>query len=89
MPALVPALARYVASHTDASDTADGITRWWFAEDLAVALDDVEDALRWMHDRGALTRIDAADGRVRWRRAEGAAAQTRLAQWAAHEDQGR
>lgn len=82
MPALVGALARYLSRHPAASDTAEGIARWWFPDGTAVALDDVEDALQWMESRGTLIRVAAADGRVRWRRAMGPQADAQLAAWA-------
>lgn len=64
-------LSRYLRSHPDACDTAEGIARWWVGEDAPVPLAVVETALGWLTVCGLVQSSNAADGRVRFRRAEG------------------
>jgi hypothetical protein len=63
---LVHSLTVYLRNHPRASDSPEGIARWW------LALDDQPEALQraldWMAGRGWIERSIAADGRVRWRR---------------------
>lgn len=68
MNAVVRTLARYMRENPHACDSADGIRRWWFADDYAVTADELEKALTWMKQRGLIDEAVAADGRVRFRR---------------------
>ncbi len=65
---LVRNLARYLRDNPNASDSAEGIRRWWFADGVVVTADELDKALRWMRQRGLIEETVAADGRVRYRR---------------------
>jgi len=67
-PALVRALARYLREHPMASDTPQGIARWWLESDAAVREVALLQALEWMEKRNLVERVAAPDGRVRFRR---------------------
>ena len=66
--AAIRALAQYLRDHPHASDSAEGIRRWWLPEGLSVTLDELEKALTWMKQQGLIDDTQAADGRVRFRR---------------------
>jgi hypothetical protein len=69
---VVHALAAYLLEHPQASDTADGIARWWLRDAPANSVQ-LQQALDWMEGRGLIDKVVASDGRVRWRRSEDAA----------------
>jgi hypothetical protein len=75
--AAVRGLSRYLRTHPDVCDTADGIARWWMAGDTPLPV--IEVALESMTALGVLEALPAADGRTRFRRAAGAATDARLA----------
>jgi len=82
-PAIVQGLARYLREHPFASDTTDGIARWWLPGSGTPPAADVEAALQWLVAQGLVLRVVAPDGRVRYRRdgaADDAAWQDRLHQ---------
>lgn len=62
------AITSYLAEHPNASDTAEGIARWWLGADYADWWK-VKLALDWMVRRGVLARHMAADGRESYRNA--------------------
>ena len=64
---LVRAISRYLRINPLASDTSDGIARWWLGAEQA-SEPDVETALDWMQKHGLIETSLAADGRVRYRR---------------------
>jgi hypothetical protein len=70
---VVHALAAYLLAHPQASDTAEGIARWWLRADAPPSAT-LQQALDWMEGRGLVDKVVAGDGRVRWRRSEDAAA---------------
>ncbi len=63
----VQALTAYWLRHPQASDTLDGICRWWVAVP-PFTRSQVEAALAWLVMRGLVQAHQAADGRVRYRR---------------------
>jgi hypothetical protein len=65
---IVQQLSRYLRGHPQASDTAEGIARWWGAGHGRASPAAVEAALDWMVTIGVVEVVDAADGRVRYRR---------------------
>jgi hypothetical protein len=68
--AVVRALCRYWREHPLASDSADGIARWWLGSDVnqPVSMDMLQRALGWLQQQGVAVSSRAADGRLRWRR---------------------
>lgn len=66
--AIVRALARYMGTHPQASDTLQGIERWWLEPRMNARQADVNQALLWLTRQGLVGRIVAADGRVRYHR---------------------
>jgi len=68
IPAIVAALAQYLRLHPFASDTADGILRWWLGSDFAT-MEELLMALDFLQRRHAVDVVTAADGRLRYRRA--------------------
>lgn len=62
----VQALMAYWRAHPHASDTLEGICRWWLNADASLA-PWVEPALRWLVERGHVLAHQASDGRVRYR----------------------
>jgi Fe2+ or Zn2+ uptake regulation protein len=71
---VVRALAAYLLAHPQASDTAEGIARWWLRTEAPPSAAQLQQALDWMEGKGLVDRVVAGDGRVRWRRSEDAAA---------------
>lgn len=67
-PIAASALAGYLRHNPDASDTAEGIRRWWFSEPDAVTTEELEDALNCLQMQGLIEGAVAADGRLRYRR---------------------
>ena len=65
---VVRALALYLLASPLASDTADGIRRWWLGAQGAPSLDQVTKALDTMKMLGLIEVTYAADGRRRYRR---------------------
>lgn len=62
----VQALTVYWLRHPHASDSLEGICRWWLnTPPLPAPL--VEQALVWLVERGVVVAQHAADGRVRYR----------------------
>jgi hypothetical protein len=64
--ALVIELARYLSANLDASDSADGIARWWLPahpDRGSLML-----ALTRLKEHGCVEEVQAADGHVRYRR---------------------
>ena len=66
---VVEELVAYWLRHPHASDTLEGICRWWLS-DAPVPMPRVEAALAWLVERGAVTVYPSADGRVRYRLVE-------------------
>lgn len=62
----VQALMAYWRAHPQASDTLEGICRWWLNADTFLA-PWVESALLWLAERGVVVTRQASDGRVRYR----------------------
>jgi hypothetical protein len=70
-PALRPALrelCRYLRDNPQASDTVQGMQRWWMPHDTPLTEHEIAMALNWMKQRGWVDTLQGADGRLRWRR---------------------
>jgi hypothetical protein len=80
----VRALIRYLEQHPHASDTVEGIQRWWLQPGASISALEVAEALAWLHGQEAIAMVAAADGRVRYRRAEGFDAEALLELAALH-----
>jgi hypothetical protein len=65
---IMRALADYLKANPLASDTADGIRRWWLGTEWAPSLDEVARALETMKTMGLIKVTYAADGRQRYSR---------------------
>ena len=65
---IMRALADYLKANPLASDTADGIRRWWLGTESAPSLDEVARALETMKTMGLVRITYAADGRQRYSR---------------------
>jgi hypothetical protein len=65
--AVVEALACYLRANPLASDTAEGICRWWLDRDLG-RMKEVMRALELMEQEHLIEAVVAADGRLRYRR---------------------
>jgi hypothetical protein len=61
------AVARYVSANPLASDTPEGIYRWWLGVDEC-SMDQLLRALAWMKEKGLMEEQLALDGRARYRR---------------------
>jgi len=72
--AVVRELLDYWLRHPHASDTVEGICRWWL-RDAAMPAPRVEAALAWLVEHGAVAVFRSADGRVRYRLVEAAGTQ--------------
>jgi hypothetical protein len=60
-------LSAYWLQHPHASDTLEGICRWWLSSASSSTPVVVEQALAWLVERGVVVSHRAADGRVRYR----------------------
>lgn len=66
---LARAIVRYVNAHPDASDTIEGVARWWVASEAEhVTVDLLERALDMLTERRVLTVRVLPDGRQVFRR---------------------
>jgi Fe2+ or Zn2+ uptake regulation protein len=65
--AIACAIARYVSANPRASDTAEGIYRWWPGADEG-SMGQLVRALDWMKEQGLMEEHFALDGRARYRR---------------------
>lgn len=74
-PALVRMLLLYLSRHPFASDTPQGMARWWLDDAVAVREAALLQALGWLEEQRLIERVAAPDGRVRFRRHPGHAPQ--------------
>jgi len=65
---LVRDLLMYVHANPDASDSAQGIARWWLDPKKEVDVQVLADALKFLVDKGVFAERVAADGRRSYRR---------------------
>jgi hypothetical protein len=70
---LVRQLLMYSRVNPNASDSAEGIARWWLPPDPAVDMQALDEALEFLVARGAFEERQATDGRRRFRRIGSAA----------------
>lgn len=66
--AVIRQLLVYAAAYPEASDTPQGIARWWLKPAEAVDMLVLDAALEFLADQGAFAPVQAPDARVRWRR---------------------
>jgi hypothetical protein len=71
--ALIYKLVTYLLANPLASDSCEGIERWWLGVQAGSG-GAVQQAIDWLVSVGAMRRVQAADGRVRYRRGDGAGA---------------
>ncbi len=64
--ALARALIAYLRRFPTASDSLEGIHRWWLGSP-PVRLDGLLLVLQWMRDKQVIEEVHAADGRQRFR----------------------
>lgn len=69
-PALVRRLLQYLSDHPLASDTPQGMSRWWLDDEPPVREAALLRALEWLESRRLIERVTAPDGRVRFRQGE-------------------
>jgi hypothetical protein len=62
-------LSAYLTANPEASDTAEGIGRWWLPVELADA-EALATVLERLVERGILERESGPDGRLRYRKAK-------------------
>lgn len=67
-PALVRQLLMYTHANPNASDSAQGIARWWLDPSEGVNLQALDKALDLLVSRGVFAERIAADGRRSYRR---------------------
>jgi hypothetical protein len=67
---VVDAIHRYLTSHPDAADSAEGVARWWLPSlNVAASVPEVEAALEQLLTLGLARKRALADGRVIYRAA--------------------
>jgi hypothetical protein len=64
--AIVSVLASYLRTHPAASDSLDGISRWWLDGEEDPLIEEVNEALQQLVRHGGLRAFMAADGRTRY-----------------------
>ena len=67
---LVQRVARYLRSQPLASDTAEGIARWWLGVDWVDNEFALLAALAWLQSSGCIEGSRGPDGRVRYRQVQ-------------------
>ena len=61
--AVAAAIMDYLSAHPMATDSADGVQRWWIGERCAgLSLEEVESALDRLVERNLLRRLRLMDG---------------------------
>jgi hypothetical protein len=65
---VVDAILRYLNSHPNAVDSAEGIAKWWLPADWCVDVHTVEAALMRLRDQGLVRRRTNADRHVLYSR---------------------
>ena len=65
---IADALLEYVESNPHASDTLDGIGRWWLANDETISREDLSRALDKLVADGRFEIYTSPDGHCRWRK---------------------
>jgi len=63
--AVAEEIRRYLASHPDAADSAEGILNWWLMRQRdEQSAQVVDEALQWLLEQGAVTRCVMPDGKI-------------------------
>jgi Fe2+ or Zn2+ uptake regulation protein len=68
LAAVVRSLARYLQEHPLASDTPEGIGRWWLEPSMNAREATVLAALGWLTRHGLVEQVVSADGHARYSR---------------------
>jgi hypothetical protein len=68
MERVIAALVAYLDKHPTASDTLEGISRWWLPEAVSHSRTDVERALERLCAQGKIEKCSKADGQIHFRR---------------------
>ena len=69
-------LTHYWQEHRFASDTAEGMQRYWLPEVHGTTTQQFQTALDWLDDRELVEPVRAGDGRIRYRLREGVTNET-------------
>jgi hypothetical protein len=70
LAAVVRSLARYFQDYPLASDTPEGIGRWWLEPSMSARQSTVIAALEWMTQHELVEQVRSTDGRVRYSRVD-------------------
>ena len=71
-PRVVQLLSSHWCANPLASDTPDGMHRWWLPASHEFTLEQIDAALAWMVRRGLVLENTTADGRIRYCRSPSA-----------------
>ena len=63
--AVAEEIRRYLASHPDAADSAEGVLDWWMMRQRdKQSAQVVDEAMQWLLEQGAVTRRVMPDGQI-------------------------
>jgi hypothetical protein len=65
MQTIVAAIRQYLETHPKASDTIDGVSRWWLpAQNVVASPDGVRAALEWLVEAGEVAKRRMPNGQT-------------------------